>query len=82
MICGEKLGGLPSVQRVTSLALATIHSPSELPSVGIGFMAIRAERVCDRSLEIRAFVAGIAGYLQVFASQSKLGFGVIELASE
>src|SRR5580693_2353 len=45
-------------------------------------VAIGAELVLDRSLEVRGLVAGDAAYFRVLAQQRKGRFGVIELRLE
>jgi hypothetical protein len=82
MIRSEKPGGPPSIDGVAAFALSAVGPLRELSAVRIWLMTAGAGVMRYRTLEISAFMAGIARYWQVFPGQRELGFRVIEFLDE
>lgn len=70
---------LPAIHRVAGCALTFIGSRSELASVGIRRMAVRALREGHRLFEVRVGVTFGALHLCVLSQQGKFRFRVVEL---
>lgn len=82
-VIGNREGGrAPTFYGVAAFAAAAIGALQKLAAVRIGSMAIGAQRVPDRQLEVFALVAGDAGDLHVFAQQRKLRLRVVEARGE
>lgn len=68
----------PALHRVTTLAAPSIGPLRKLPGVRIGFVAVRAESVRNRRLEVARLVTGQARDLEVLTRQSKVRLRMIE----
>ena len=75
-------GWLEAVDAVAGLAAATVGPHQELTAVRIGLVAVSADIVRDRGLEISAAMAGLAAHLEVLAHQRVLRLGVVKLSDK
>jgi len=78
---GERRG-LPAFHRVAAFALAAIFSLQELAAVRIRLVAVCAQRVRHRLLEVAALVTFGAVHAFVFSAKREAGLVVIELCAQ
>ena len=78
MIRNRKRRRAPPNGRVAAFAFAAVCPMRKLPAMRIGFVAISACIVRDRSLEVPTLVTAFAWDIKMLAEQRKCGLGVIE----
>src|SRR5664279_2288968 len=74
--------GFEAVHRVARFTAATVGPRKELPAVWIGLVAVGADIVRDRSLEVSGAMTGLTPHIKVLSCQRILGLGVVELSDE